>query len=188
MTNLGSQVAERITNVHYTEKDRKRTSHSLRGLSHRSGIGMDNYCQMLNGDSHNFTEYTLLKILLIAKDFIRFSPLAAGLQREQTVQVIFASTSASGLESLKDQAIDLIIVDEMLNDMCGIDCIKQCVMLHPLVNTALVSKLDAEAFHEATEGLGILTQLPSQPQESDGVALFAVLAKIAMLMGEKGTS
>ena len=75
-----------------------------------------------------------------------------------------------------------MIVDEQLDDMSGIEFVKQLVKVNPLANTAIVGSLEDEAFHEATEGLGVLMQLPAHPDEKDGEALLAVLAKIAILM------
>ena len=36
-----------------------------------------------------------------------------------------------------------------------------------MIHTAAVSSMDAEAFHDAMEGLGMLTSLPEQPTAGD---------------------
>jgi len=123
-----------------------------------------------------------LTILFVAKDFSRFSVLVSRLRREQDVELVPAATGASGLEQLKDKRLDLVIVDEQLDDMSGIEFVKQLVRFNPLANTAIVGSLADEDFHEATEGLGVLMQLPAHPGEKDGEALLAVLARIAVLM------
>lgn len=123
-----------------------------------------------------------MTILFVAKDFSRFSVLVSRLRREQDVELVPATTGASGLEQLKDKRLDLVIVDEQLDDMSGIEFVKQLVRFNPLANTAIVGSLADEDFHEATEGLGVLMQLPAHPGEKDGEALLAVLAKIAVLM------
>ena len=123
-----------------------------------------------------------MTILFVAKDFSRFSVLVSRLRREQDVELVPAATGASGLEQLKDKRLDLVIVDEQLDDMSGIEFVKQLVRFNPLANTAIVGSLADEDFHEATEGLGVLMQLPAHPGEKDGEALLAVLARIAVLM------
>jgi hypothetical protein len=40
---------------------------------------------------------------------------------------------------------------------------EKVVMTHPMVNCALASRLSEHEFHEASEGLGILMQLPLEP-------------------------
>lgn len=121
-------------------------------------------------------------VLITVKDFSRFAALVARLRREQDIELVPATTGAAGLKVLKTKRIDLVIVDEQLDDMDGIALVKQVVKINPLVNTALVSSLAADEFHEATEGLGVLMQLPSHPLESDAEALLAVLTKIGALM------
>jgi DNA-binding response OmpR family regulator len=127
-------------------------------------------------------ENVLLRVLLIAKDIVRFSALMARLLRQQEIETATAATAAAGFLLLKSKQIDLVIVDEQLDDMSGIAFVKQLVKLNPLVNTAIVSALTTEEFHEATEGLGVLMRLPVQPQERDTDALLAILEKIGALL------
>ncbi len=108
--------------------------------------------------------------------------MVARLGREADVELVPATTGAAGLAALKGKRIDVAIVDEQLDDMSGIAFVNQAVKVNPLVNTALVSALAADEFHEATEGLGILMQLPVHPQETDAEALLVVLEKIGVLL------
>jgi DNA-binding response OmpR family regulator len=124
----------------------------------------------------------ILTILLVTNDKARFSVLAAGLLQGHGTEVVSAADGKAGLEDLTAKSIDLVIVDEQLDDMTGIDFVKQVVKVKPLVNTAVVSILSAEDFHEATEGLGVLMQLPHRPEAGDAVRLLAILAKITGLM------
>jgi DNA-binding response OmpR family regulator len=123
-----------------------------------------------------------LIVLITVKDFSRFAALVAKLRRAPDIELVPAATGAAGLTALKTKRIDLVIVDEQLDDMDGITFINQVVKVNPLVNTALVSGLTADEFHEATEGLGVLMQLPSHPRETDAEALLTVLEKIGALM------
>ena len=127
-------------------------------------------------------ERVFLRVLLIAKDIAHFSVLAAGFQRLPEIELLPAETGAAGFLVLKGKKIDLVIVDEQLSDMTGIAFVKQLVKINPLANTAIVSALTAEEFHEATEGLGVLMQLPIEPREKDAKALLAILEKIGVLL------
>jgi len=121
-------------------------------------------------------------IVFVAKDFSRFAALVSRLRREDDVELIPATTGTAGLTQLQGKRVDLVIVDEQLDDMSGIDFVRQLVAVNPLANTALVGSLPDEAFHEATEGLGVLMQLPPHPGEQEGERLLAVLAKIKGLI------
>jgi CheY-like chemotaxis protein len=123
-----------------------------------------------------------LTIVFVAKDFSRFASLVSRLRREQDVQLIPVATGAAGLVQLKDKPLDLVIIDELLDDMSGIEFAKQLVRINPLANTAIVGSQTAEEFHEITEGLGVLMQLSPHPGEKDAEALLSVLARIHGLM------
>ena len=73
---------------------------------------------------------------------------------------------------------DLLIADEFLEDMSGIDLIEKVVALNPMLDCALVSSLPPDEYHEASEGLGILMQLPNQPGQAEADALMNHLKKI----------
>lgn len=123
-----------------------------------------------------------MKVLLVTKDSGRFSALEGRLRRQQDILVASAANGGAGLTQLANEKTDVVIVDEHLGDMGGIDFVKRLVKVNPLANTAIVSTLSDEEFHEATEGLGVLMQLPAQPQEKNAEALLAVLEKIGALM------
>ncbi len=123
-----------------------------------------------------------MTIVFVAKNFSRFSILVPRLRREQDVELVPVATGAAGLEQLKNKRLDLVIVDEQLDDMSGVDFVKQLVKVNPLANTAIVGSLPDAEFHEVTEGLGVLMQLPPQPGERDAEALLAVLSKIFGLL------
>jgi DNA-binding NarL/FixJ family response regulator len=127
-------------------------------------------------------ERVFLRVLFIAKDLTQFSALIAGLQRQPEIELLPAKTGTAGLSLLKGKQIDVAIVDEQLGDMSGIAFVKQLVKINPLVDTAIVSALTAEEFHEATEGLGVLMQLPREPQDKDAETLLATLEKIGALL------
>lgn len=52
------------------------------------------------------------------------------------------------------------------------------MMINASVHTAVVSDMDPDDFHEATEGLGILMPLPSSPKAADAERLLEALAGV----------
>ena len=127
-------------------------------------------------------EGVFLIVLLLATDLTKFSALVTGLQRQPEIELLSAETRVAGLSLIKSKQIDLVIVDEQIGDMRGIAFVKQLVKINPLANTAIVSALTAEEFHEATEGLGVLMQLPIEPRDKDAGKLLATLEKIGVLL------
>ena len=60
-----------------------------------------------------------------------------------------------------------MIIDADLPDMAPLDLVQKLLIVNAMVNTAVVSPLSDEEFHEASEGLGILGRLPNDPGMND---------------------
>ena len=79
---------------------------------------------------------------------------------------------------IAERNFDLVVADEKLGDMTGLEFIRGVVAKNPMVNCAAVSSLMPEDFHEASEGLGILMQLPVRPGQEYAEKLLAHLKSI----------
>ncbi|HHO49125.1 MAG TPA: response regulator transcription factor [Desulfobacteraceae bacterium] len=126
-----------------------------------------------------------MNILLIGNEWSLFDDLAKGLSKSGNTQLVYTGSTALGLEQLREKgkkAVDLVIVGGHLSDRAGIRFIRQLVRINPLANSVLVGSLPDDEFHNATEGLGVLMQLPPRPTEKDGEKLLEVLGKITGLM------
>ena len=55
-------------------------------------------------------------------------------------------------------------------------------MINPMINTAVVSDLSKKEFHEATEGLGVLTAVSKHAGADEAEGLLEYLYKINMKM------
>ncbi len=122
----------------------------------------------------------MIRILLVYTDNGLNQNIIDGLEKQETLEIISASSGTEALELVYNNTIHLVIAAETLPDMSGITLIEKLVMVNPFVNSAVVSSLSEEAFHEATEGLGILMSIP--PDADDGFAdvLLNYLSKINM--------
>ena len=86
---------------------------------------------------------------------------------------------------LSGTPLDLVVVDEKLGDMTGIEFIETLVSVNPMINCAVVSPLPSDDFHEVSEGLGILAQLPVQPGAKDAEDLLKLLNNLKKLLQSK---
>jgi len=117
------------------------------------------------------------RILLAGRDAVSLSAIKSALEtRDAPTQYLLAGEEA--LAAISVEVFDLLVADEILPDMSGIELIKTVVAKYPLLNCALVSSLPPEEFHEATEGLGILMQLSPHPGTKEAAELLAHLNKI----------
>lgn len=121
-------------------------------------------------------------ILMVTDNTAPLAALAAALEQRSGIEVRFAASAAAGRDFLQRQPVDLVIVDQWLDQESGIAFAKQLVKAHPLVNIAIVGSEDDESFHEATEGLGVLMQLPPQAGAVEAEKLLTVLDRIGALL------
>jgi DNA-binding response OmpR family regulator len=93
------------------------------------------------------------------------------LVREPGTVVETAETGASVLEMIKSRPPALVIIDYPLPDFKPFALVLEIIKINAMVQTAVVSSLSDEEFHEKSEGLGIMAHFPSIPTASDAPAL-----------------
>ncbi len=103
---------------------------------------------------------------------------AAALASNPEVNLQRVSTGAEALEAARTSAPHLVIIDTDLPDTAPVDLVQKLLMVNALVNTAVVSPLSDEEFHEASEGLGILSRLPIEPGRSAAEVLLSKLRRV----------
>ncbi len=74
-----------------------------------------------------------------------------------------------------------VVVDDTLPDMNALELLRRLLTVNAMISTAVQSGLAAEEFHEASEGLGVLLQIPSAPGKEHAADLLASLERIGML-------
>ncbi|MCP4666784.1 MAG: response regulator [Deltaproteobacteria bacterium] len=120
----------------------------------------------------------MLRLLLVTAHKQSLSDFASSLTECEDVQVSWAASGDEALEMASENVIDVVVTDERLGDMTGLELARKLVALNPVINCASLSSLSPEAFHEASEGLGLLAQLPIRPDKKNAEDLLHHLKKI----------
>jgi response regulator RpfG family c-di-GMP phosphodiesterase len=126
-----------------------------------------------------------VNVLLVGNESSAIAPYAKRMEEEYQIYPFHVDSGNAGLSLLLENAgnkLDLVIVDELLFDMTGIEFIRRVVRLNPWVNTVIVGSMPDKDFHEATEGLGVLLQLSPNPEMQDVKALFELCMKLRRLI------
>ena len=105
----------------------------------------------------------MLKLLLVSSNKDALSDFASALVQHSDVDLSWAASGEIALGIVSEAAVDLIVTDETLGDMTGLEFAGRLLEVNPFVNCATMSCLSPEKFHEASEGLGLMTQLPARP-------------------------
>jgi len=136
----------------------------------------------VNSEPVNADSKIMIKLLLISPNKNSLQNLASALVEHADVDLSWAESGKNALEIVTDSAIDLVVTDESLGDMTGLEFAGRLLSVNPMINCASVSSLSPEEFHEISEGLGIMVQLPLQPGKEHAEELLQRLKDIKMLM------
>ena len=123
-----------------------------------------------------------MKTLLVSSESGRLSNLENAFVENGAVMTR-ARSGSDVISEIADQSYDLIIADEHLQDMTGLELARKVVLINPMINMAVVSSLSQEEFHEAGEGLGILMQLSPEPESEEVGTLLKNLNSILIMTG-----
>ena len=119
----------------------------------------------------------MTRLLFVTPDRSTFADLSSEI-KNQGGTIHWAASGNQALKAIEKQTVDLVVTDERLGDMTGLELVGRLVAVNPMINSAAVSSLSKEAYHEASEGLGILMQLPPSPGRADAKRLMAHLNQI----------
>lgn len=116
-----------------------------------------------------------LSIILISERQNQLSDFTDTLQRDGEVDLIAVPTFEEAILMIARQDPALIVVDEQVGNLAGLDLVRRLIEVNAFINTAVFSALSEEEFHRHSEGLGILARLPIQPEKKDARRLLALL-------------
>ncbi|MBU2513545.1 response regulator [bacterium] len=120
----------------------------------------------------------MIEVLLIGANDSLLSTLSGLLSEKEGVVVMKTDSGKVALEKVKKDSLKLVIIDEKVEAETGFKFAETIIAANPMMNLVIVSDLAPEEFHEASEGLGVLTQLPTKPSAEDVDNLITQLRKI----------
>ncbi|MBU1052312.1 MAG: response regulator [Proteobacteria bacterium] len=123
----------------------------------------------------------MLKLLLVTATKENFFDFAKEIEKQKDVEVLWADLGQKALDMVSVSPVDLVVADENLKDMTGLQLALRLLSVNPMVNCSVVSSLDAKQFHEASEGLGLISQLLPRPVAEQAVELLVRLKEIKNL-------
>jgi DNA-binding response OmpR family regulator len=124
----------------------------------------------------------MLRILLVSARQETIHPFAEGLSSDPEVRLEKVTSGAEALIAVRTASPHLAIIDSELPDSKPLSLVQELVMVNAMVNTAVISPLSDEEFHEASEGLGVLASLPLMPGKTDATELLRKLRQVLGLL------
>ena len=125
----------------------------------------------------------MLRLVLATSHPEPLEAFTNALSADPEVHLEQVASGAAALEAVRAATPHLVIVDAHLPDIPTLELVRNLLMANAMVNTAVISPMPDEEFHEASEGLGILYRLPLKPGSAEATALVDKLRKIQGLVG-----
>ncbi|MDJ0804184.1 MAG: hypothetical protein QNI97_15010 [Desulfobacterales bacterium] len=119
------------------------------------------------------------RLLIVAAEAGAFEELFRALDDVPGVETLWAREGPQALERAAAESPDLVVVDESLGGQSGLDWIRRLMHVNAFIQTAAVSRLPQDAFHQAAEGLGIMAQLPPRPGKFEAEMLLRTLKPLS---------
>ncbi len=102
-------------------------------------------------------------VLLVTGRPEELAAFADRLGAAQHVTLTVVRNAAEAIAAVRAGAPRLAVIDSRLPDMAPLALVRELLQTDATVNTAVVSALPDAEFHEASEGLGVMAQLPDPP-------------------------
>ena len=126
----------------------------------------------------------MLKLLLVSREKSSLSELASALTTHDDIDLSWVESGSKALDMISNSPVDLVVTDEKLEDMTGLELALKLLSINALINCVVLSALSHDDFHKASEGLGLLAQLSSQPGEKEAEGLLQRLMELKNLTAE----
>ena len=122
------------------------------------------------------------RILVAAPDPKPWAEFADALIGNQEIQLAWVRTGAAALSDVMRHPPLCVVVDDSLPDMGALELVRRLLTVNAMISTAVVSGLGGDEFHEASEGLGILYQIPPAPGKTHAEDLITRLQRIGVFI------
>lgn len=126
----------------------------------------------------------MIRLLLVTPYRDPLLELASAMEKDDGVELTWTDSGQKALDTLSETSVDLVVTNKELGDMTGLEFVEKLLRVNPMINSAVLSSLPSDEFHEASEGLGIFSQLPLRPAKEDAEKLLRGLKKLKDLTAE----
>jgi hypothetical protein len=123
----------------------------------------------------------MLSILIVSRTLDSLDDFNSALTAAEDLEWSWAESGAQALHMARDKTYDLVVAGEEVGDMTALQLAAKLLPINAVTNCAVVSDLPPEEFREASEGLGLMCQLPLKPGREQAEALVLKLKRLKNL-------
>jgi hypothetical protein len=117
-------------------------------------------------------------ILLVSSRREELNLFIQGFDSDGHVNLIQVDTPEEALKIASAKKPVLVVIDGSAGIDSGLDLAKALLKVNAFIYTAILSEMEETLFHEKSEGLGILAQLPSKTDAGHARQLLRLLGQV----------
>jgi DNA-binding NtrC family response regulator len=118
------------------------------------------------------------RILLLTSRPDQLKPFIHALNQDRDSVVATVESIQETVKAIEKSVPALVIVDDQVQGLAGLDIVRHLINVNAFIQTAVLSELGQQEFHERSEGLGILSKLPLIPKEEEARKLIRLLRQV----------
>lgn len=118
-------------------------------------------------------------IVLVSAQPASWTLFADELKTALGVDIELARSGDEAVHLAEERNPVAVIIDQPVPDGDAIDLVRQLMTVNAMIHVAWVSDLPKEAFHDMSEGLGVLMQLSPQKDLSEASRLAVCLRQVS---------
>jgi len=119
--------------------------------------------------------YTLL---LVSPRMGDLSDFTATISAQPDITLYQVDSGEDALRMFREQNPHLVIIDQEIRDKNPLDLVMKLLAVNAMINTTMITSMDAEEWHNKSEGLGMMPPIPDPPTEKDALALLEAFRKM----------
>jgi DNA-binding NarL/FixJ family response regulator len=117
-------------------------------------------------------------IVIVSPQVEKWKDFSEALGHRCSTNVIEVRSDAEAVDAAREKRPVVMIIDQDLGDMPGIELVPRLLQINAMIHMALVSDQPEEVFHDQTEGLGILMKLSPLPDRQEAIQLYERLSGV----------
>lgn len=118
-------------------------------------------------------------VLLITSRKDQLEVFTGALRADADIELITIDSAEESIEAAVRLVPVLAVVDQEVDGVSGLEIVQRLLEVNAFIYTAVLTDMDEALFHERSEGLGVLADLPLLPNEKDAADLLAKLRQVA---------
>ncbi|WP_456385839.1 response regulator [Desulfolithobacter sp.] len=121
--------------------------------------------------------YTLL---LVSPRKEELGDFTAALASTPDITLKQVDSGDDALRAAREHTPHLVIIDQEIRDKNNppLELVMELLGINAMMNTTMITSMDAEEWHEKSEGLGMMEPLPDPPTEKDALTLLERFRKM----------